>query len=124
MSSANAIEVPSKNTAAMRICVTRDIWISSGSGRCLTRLEKVADRKLEDDGLLAGQGLERDAPLEAQGPDRREPAETEAPALTVRGEVEGIEAGVLAVIHHRRFDLAVLIFEVEGVAHVGEHDTS
>src|ERR1043165_4453839 len=115
MSSAKAADVLSRKAAAIRNCVTRDIWFSSGSGVCLTRLEKVADRKLEHDRLLAGQGLERDAPLEAQRADGREPAEAEAPALTVGRPVEGPEAGVLARVHDGRLDLAVLVLEVERV---------
>src|ERR1043165_5028529 len=122
MSSAKAADVLSRKAAAIRNCVTRDIWLSSGSGVCLTRLEKVADRKLEDDRLLAGEGLERNAPLEAQGADGREPAEPEAPALSVRRPVQRAHAGVLARVHHRRLDLAVLVLEVERVAHVSEDD--
>src|SRR5262245_45743760 len=102
MSSANAADVLSKKTAAIRNCVTRDICISSGSGRCLTRLEKVSDRELENDGLLAGEGFERHTPLEAQGADRGEPAEPEPPALAIRRVVEGPEAGVLAVVDDGR----------------------
>src|SRR5436189_3583555 len=122
MSSAKAADVLSKNPAAIRTCATRDICISSGSGRCLTRLEEVSDRELENDRLLPGQGLEGNAPLEPERTDGREPAEPEPPALPVGRQVERPHAGVLAVVHQGRPDLAVLILEVEGVAHVGEHD--
>src|SRR5262245_18720493 len=121
-SSAKAADVPNRKTEAIRNCVTRDIGVASGSGVCLTSLEEVSDRELENDGLLPREGLERDAPLEPEGPDGREPAEPESPALTVGREIEGPDAGVLAVVHGGRTDLAVLIFKVERVAHVGEHD--
>src|SRR5207248_7295918 len=104
---------------------TRDIFISFlGPLLNTARLKKVADCEFEDDGLLAGEGPERDAPLEPERADRREPAETEPPAGAVGVDVERAQAGVLAVGDVERLQLAVLIFQVEGVASVGEHDAA
>ena len=77
-------------TASNRNRDARDIMLSPSPAGCLTPedLEKVADRELEDDGLLAGERPERDAPLEAQRTDGREPAEPEAPAGAVGVDVE------------------------------------
>src|ERR1022692_643635 len=87
---------------------------------CLTRLEKITDRELEDDGLLAGQRPEGDAPFEPQRADGGLPAETEAPAGAVGADVEGVLAGILGLVDAERPQLAVLVFQVERVADVGE----
>src|SRR5450432_4936981 len=87
---------------------------------CLTRLEKITDRELEDDGLLTRDGPEGDAPLEPKGADGRLPPEAESPAGAVGADIERVETGVLGCIHVERNELAVLVLEIEGVADVGE----
>src|SRR5882672_2669851 len=82
--------------------------------------KEIANRELENDGLLARERPERDTPLEAQRADGRKPAEAKAPALAIGAEVERRVARILAGIDVRGFELAVLTLEVERVAHVGE----
>src|SRR3954471_6637056 len=122
-SSANAADDPSNRIARTRKRDTRDIFISF-TGPLLNTgpLEKVTDCEFEDDGLLAREGPERDAPLEPERADRREPAEPEPPARAVGVDVQGTQAGVLTVGDIEWLQFAVLIFQIEGVATVGEHD--
>src|SRR5262249_869232 len=87
-----------------------------------SHLKEVADCEFEYDRLLARQRPEGYAPLEAERADGREPAEAEAPAGAVGVEVERALAGVLADVDVEGPELAVLVFQVEGVATVDEHD--
>src|SRR5580698_5009843 len=123
-SSAKAEEAFSRNTPRIRNRDARDMFISFTARLLNTFLEKVADGELEDDGLFAGDGPKRDAPLEAQRTDGRLPAEAEPPAGAVGADVERVLAGVLRHVDVERLQLAVLVFQVEGVADVGEDDAA